>query len=587
MLRCARPRIQQDGGNAIKLVSFKWALALTVMVRGCTKLADGRPDRGDASIDGGGGGIHARPPVREQLGGRACAADDACRSGHCENGFCCEEGVCCAAADDCPAGFSRASRCGRSGDDTDCQGQRLDAVCRENRCVSVAIDDDSGCAGSQRSCAGYAPVRCSDDIDQDVALYTNECSSTAGCSGRYVCIDGSCEAPVGSCQSCGDASDCQGNLQCGQGSCCAADFGQCCGDDRDCGDGFGCDPVTCGCYDSCLSDGDRSHCAAGYVCVERQCVALKAPGEACEETFECASGHCVDDVCCGEACDEACHACNAEGQCEAEAPGTACGDPNDADCDAPDTCDEQARCVDNVAPVVRICRPADSAEPECDRAETCDGSSKVCPDDAAQPVDTPCGDSSNAACDAPDSCDDAGHCVDRVAPDTRVCRAAASACDVAESCDGSLKACPSDLMRADGATCAGDPGRCCNGVCDTDGIAGGDLAGACRSDAPDCVGTGSWGYAAAHENEICAGPTCGCGNCQYATTCGQSGSGQTQCTQNRCQQGACSLVENTTGAACSCTRITEGSICGSNCTGGVEPVCFFDCCQSGNCVGCF
>lgn len=92
--------------------------------------------------------------------------------------------------------------------------------------------------------------------------------------------------------------------------------------------------------------------------------------------------------------------------------------------------------------------------------ETCDDGNALdgdCCNSACQ-FEAPlseCGTSGDGLCDLQDSCDDAGHCVDRVATATVVCREATVACDITERCDG-LGACPADAFEPSTTAC-GNP----------------------------------------------------------------------------------------------------------------------------------
>jgi hypothetical protein len=79
-------------------------------------------------------------------------------------------------------------------------------------------------------------------------------------------------------------------------------------------------------------------------------------GVPCGEAAGCQSGFCVDGVCCESACGgspDDCMGCNetitgmADGTCAVALSGTACGDPSDSECTAPDTCDGSGTCIAN------------------------------------------------------------------------------------------------------------------------------------------------------------------------------------------------------------------------------------------------
>ncbi|MFQ5406687.1 MAG: hypothetical protein ACE5DI_06045, partial [Candidatus Micrarchaeia archaeon] len=57
---------------------------------------------------------------------------------------------------------------------------------------------------------------------------------------------------------------------------------------------------------------------------------------------------------------------------------------------------------------------------------------------------------------------------------------------------------------ADGSNCGGTPGKCCAGVCDSDGLTTNDvLHGDCRN-GPMCVGVGQWGFFRLAEGTPCS-----------------------------------------------------------------------------------
>jgi hypothetical protein len=79
-------------------------------------------------------------------------------------------------------------------------------------------------------------------------------------------------------------------------------------------------------------------------------------------------------------------------------PGVACGDPTDAECDNPDTCDGAGGCSDNFEGVGAPC--GDPSQDQCDNPNICDGSGSC--DDNFAPVGTPCDDSD--VCTGDDIC---------------------------------------------------------------------------------------------------------------------------------------------------------------------------------------
>lgn len=149
-------------------------------------------------------------------------------------------------------------------------------------------------------------------------------------------------------------------------------------------------------------------------------------------------------------------------------------------CDAVERCDGVTRACPTDARLAAgtVCRPSIG---DCDLADVCDGSSVSCEGDRAMTRGTACGPTPADPCDLVDTCSGTtgatAVCTRNVAAVGTSCRPSRGPCDPAEVCDGTA-VCPSDVTRADGASC-GD-GLGCNGVetC---------VAGLCVSDGPiDC-----------------------------------------------------------------------------------------------------
>lgn len=194
------------------------------------------------------------------------------------------------------------------------------------------------------------------------------------------------------------------------------------------------------------------------------------------------------------------------------------GSCNDGDaCTLVDTC-SAGRCVGGAA---ISCDDANPCTSDSCNAQTGCVYTNLGPE-------TVCGASTGAACDAADTCDGAGHCVDRVAPDTTscggasqggacdddagdhcsgtdktcvdafapfgtTCRTAAGACDVAEICTGGSGACPANTVARSGEVCRAavsvcDVAETCNGVsanCPPDEVEQ-NVSIVCRAAAGDC-----------------------------------------------------------------------------------------------------
>ncbi|RME41177.1 MAG: hypothetical protein D6788_01805, partial [Planctomycetota bacterium] len=133
--------------------------------------------------------------------------------------------------------------------------------------------------------------------------------------------------------------------------------------------------------------------------------------------------------------------------------GTACGDPSDTECDAPDACNGAGVCESNPKPDGTPCSDEGN---EC-TFDVCSAGACTHP---PKPIDTPCGDPSDSECDHPDSCDGAGLCRNNFEPQGVPCGDPSSdQCDLADICDGA-GSCDANLV-ADGTPC--DDGDICTG----------------------------------------------------------------------------------------------------------------------------
>jgi hypothetical protein len=120
----------------------------------------------------------------------------------------------------------------------------------------------------------------------------------------------------------------------------------------------------------------------------------------CESNFKPDGTECPDDGndCTDDVCDT--------GEC-AHPPldfGTPCGDPNDDECDNPDTCDGTGICLDNFEAYGVAC--GDPSTDQCDDADICDGTGACDPN--YKPEGTECDDED--VCTGDDICDGAGGC---------------------------------------------------------------------------------------------------------------------------------------------------------------------------------
>jgi MYXO-CTERM domain-containing protein len=250
-----------------------------------------------------------------------------------------------------------------------------------------------------------------------------------------------------------------------------------------------------------------------------------APAEPVRNVVESLIGQlCPSGNECGQ-----CEVCEG-GTCIAAPAGTSCTSATDTDgvCDAPDTCDGNGVCVDNVADSSVVCAPADP-DNACDAPDTCSGTDKTCVPRYA-PVDTACTSATDTdgACDAPDTCDGNGVCVDNVADSSVVCAPADpdNACDAPDTCSGTDKTCVTRFATA---------GTACTSATDTDG----------PCDAPDtCDGNGACVDNIADSSVVCnpADP----GNaCDAPDTC--SGTDKTCVTRFAAADTPCTSPTNTNG----------------------------------------
>jgi len=139
------------------------------------------------------------------------------------------------------------------------------------------------------------------------------------------------------------------------------------------------------------------------------------------------------------------------------AEGSACGSPNDDECDSPDACDGAGLCEANFKPDGIVCvddgnectqdvcasglctHPpeaeglacGDPTDTECDNPDTCDGTG-ICLDNF-EAAGFACGDPTLTQCDNPDVCDGTGACVDNFAPDGTTCNDG-DVCTGADAC---------------------------------------------------------------------------------------------------------------------------------------------------------
>ena len=251
--------------------------------------------------------------------GGGCNENSDCTSGHCANNFCCAGGDCCATASDCPIKYTVAPICDN---DTSCQGHRVDAACASSVCGSTMVDDDSGCSGDSPAdeCGLYPAVFCTGQADQVAPECAQSCAADEDCDPGNHCDDSQCTPDLDWGQGCDENSDCAGDL-CHNGKCCK----EACGT-------AGCGTGQCGNDGECtfFTDGHRN-CQSCRSCdALGQCAAHTADGAGAtalgctpgdEGCRRCDNGQCTSYTSGQHGC-AANHACNAQGNCQSNAPDT-------------------------------------------------------------------------------------------------------------------------------------------------------------------------------------------------------------------------------------------------------------------------
>ena len=155
--------------------------------------------------------------------------------------------------------------------------------------------------------------------------------------------------------------------------------------------------------------------------------------------------------------------------------GTPCGDRNESECDAPDSCQDGA-CDAQYASSGTTCGVHGI---ECRLDDTCDGAGTCQFHGYAEPG-TECGDDSDSACDAPDTCNASGTCLPNHEPDTTACGTPAATCRFADHCDGNGE-CATGGAWTTGSCPQGEAGGAC--------LCGAGASSACHPNADVCVGT--------------------------------------------------------------------------------------------------
>ncbi len=238
-----------------------------------------------------------------------------------------------------------------------------DLACR--RCDTAANDRYWSIAPFGTSCGDQTDTACTDPDTCDAG--------------------GNCESNHAAWAECDDGVFCNGNDVC-------SDSGYCSwhGVDPCAASGQLCDETTDSCVE-CLTDTDCDdglYCTGTETCVAGVCQSGTAVD--CDDTIDCTDDSCNDAT---ESCDNLANDANCDdgNDCTEDVcshgicvntrlpAGTACGDPTDDLCTAPDACDGDGRCLNNHAPDGTTC------------GDTlfCNGT-EACASGACQPGTDPC-----------------------------------------------------------------------------------------------------------------------------------------------------------------------------------------------------
>ncbi|MDG1400327.1 MAG: hypothetical protein P8K76_16165 [Candidatus Binatia bacterium] len=243
-------------------------------------------------------------------------------------------------------------------------------------------------------------------------------------------------------------------------------------------------PLYSFCGNGILEEGEQCEAPFG-ACCDSFC-RFSSPKQQCRPSLD----ECVEDAfCSGESaiCPQAPFA----------AEGTLCGDGAEGQCTAADTCDGLGHCVDNNQPAGTACGDAagecqlgdvcngdgicveGAFEPqgtacgdpdalECNAPDTCDGTGSC--EARLDPVGTPCGNDSSTECTLPDSCNENGSCEENHLAHGSACGDAGNECVLADFCDGDGACTDPGMAPAgtqapefcnDGSSCTAD---LCNGA---------------------------------------------------------------------------------------------------------------------------
>ncbi len=522
--------------------------------------------------------------------GESCEQDEACQSGHCQNGFCCTHGDCCSEASDCPLslcinrGCSVDKRCVYnytglgcgSEDKTDgetCQG--IERCNGAGDCLPLASCNDAYAWNPSAN----PPFSCDTNLATETC-YT-ACANSTRCNAGYECNGSQC-LYIGI----SNGAACTGDGQCNSGNCnngiCCPLGEECCSTIADCSQSqcntvycsssFACiyQPTSCGLEDTLDEPGDNSgtcignercdgygNCVevekcegayaprGGYSCaedaVETVCFTSCTSYRQCSEGYTCSvdsecvpkkedgqSGCTKNSDCLSSYCNSASGVCCAGGIC--------CND--NSDCGT-------ALCDTNTYSCVMSCKIGgadDDTVCEAFGAFHCD--SGVCNEDFQN---------GEGPCDEPSDCV-SGYCD----ATTAICCEGGACCASDDDCEGTL--CGADGQCGEG--CANnDDTTCADGYhCDND---------VCAKDLPD-------GQGICDENSDCVSENCtletgiccsqGDGNCCSSSAHCDDGN---SCTLDMCSsQFHCYSLPKSPGESCD-----DGVFCNGTERCNVEGIC--------------
>ncbi|MEY4548498.1 MAG: hypothetical protein RL685_4693 [Pseudomonadota bacterium] len=376
---------------------------------------------------------------------------------------------------------------------------------------------------------GFSPGSLGSACGEDAACDSGFCASGRCCE---TACDGTCEAcsASGQCNTAPiDDARCP-PIPCGATTTTCAQYATLQAANRCAGPGeckTTCDPISVAVDVLCeeVAPGLRGQCDERGDCVDPRAAA----GASCASSISCSAGSsCVDGVCCKEACGSACETCDAQGECQADAAGTGCGDGRQCFgrgvCLAPSgsACSADAECGSG------NCEPAVGGGSVC-CVEPCTGGSVCSGDGVCVSPESDLG----GACAGDEDCV-GGRCFDGVCCDSE-CGTACERCNIpgqvgrctAEAVGAQDPLCPAGLecagrgqcLRALGTTCTQN-GECRSGACTPALEASGSIC--CATACPEgqrCGANGSCAAAplpngsACTQNDNCSSNACVSGRC--------------------------------------------------------------------------